>query len=270
MVLERLFGGDFQSYFDTFFERQPLWLFVHVPKTAGSSLNGELVPILSPSHHIFVDYTALDQRPFHEMLDESVSRFIELAGTRRYAYCTGHITADHVSRIARSVPDVRPMTLLRDPVARFVSDYRYQCSPMHPGHEDFRRAHPTIESYLELPGEWNKASGHLLPAELRLEGDTKPCVNYLTARYDLIGIQEDYALTLRLISTLAGAPRRPTVRKRINTPTAETGVTLSAETEARIRSRNALDIAVYEVMAARFAGVRASLVKYLDRVGPLE
>ena len=270
MVLGSFFAGDFPRYFDDVLKRKPLWLFVHIPKTAGSSLNGELVPILSPSHHIFVDYTALDQRPFHEMLDESVSRFIDLAGTRRYAYCTGHITADHVSRIARSVPDVRPMTLLRDPVARFVSDYRYQCSPMHPGHDAFRRAHPVIESYLELSGEWNKASGHLLPAELRHEGDTTACVNYLTARYDLIGIQEEYALSLRLISTLAGAPRRPTVRKRINTPTTETQVALSPETEARIRSRNALDIAVYEVLAARFAGVRAGLIEYLDRVGPLK
>ncbi len=270
MVLESFFAGDFQKYFDDVTARKPLWLFVHVPKTAGSSLNGELVPILSPSHHIFVDYNALDRRPFHEMLEESVSRFIDLAGTRRYAYCTGHINAGHVSRIARSVPDVRPMTLLRDPVSRFVSDYRYQCSPMHPGHEEFRRHHPAIESYLELPGEWNKASGHLLPPELRQDGDATACVNYLTARYDLIGIQEDYALTLRLISTLAGAPRRPTVRKRINTPTAETNVVLSSETEARIRSRNALDIAVYEVLAARFAGVRAGLVGYLDRVGPLK
>ena len=269
MVLERFFAGDFQGYFDDVLRVKPLWLFVHVPKTAGSSLNGELVPILSPSYHIFVDYTALDRRPFHEMLDESVSRFIELAGTRRYAYCTGHLTANHVGRIARSVADVRAMTLLREPVSRFVSDYRYQCSPMHPGHEDFRRSHPTIESYLELSGEWNKASGHLLPAELRQEGDTTACVNYLTTRYDLIGIQEDYALTLRLISTLAGAPRRPTVRKRINTPTAETEVVLSTETEARIRSCNALDIAVYEVLAARFASVRAGLVEYLDRVDPL-
>ena len=270
MILEHLFAGDYQRYFDAARKRTPLWLFVHVPKTAVSSLNGELVPILSPSHHIFVDYTALDQRPFHVLLDEAVSRFIELAGTRRFAYCTGHINANHVGRIARSVPDVRPMTLLRDPVARFVSDYRYQCSPMHPGHEAFRSRHPSIESYLELGGEWNKASGHLLPAELRQEADVTACVNYLTARFDLIGVQEEYALTLRLISTLAGAPRRPTVRKRINTPTAETAVALSAQTEALIRSRNALDIAVYEVMAARFAAMREGLIAYLDRADPLD
>jgi hypothetical protein len=269
MSLEDLFEGRFQRYFDELLSRPPLWLFVHIPKTAGSSLNGELVPILSPNHHIFIDYKRLDQFTFEELMEDAVSRFIDLANKRKYAYCTGHLNAGHVTRITGAVADVRPMTLLRDPVARFVSDYRYQCSTMNVGHEQFRASHPTIESYLELPGEWNKASVHLIPYDLRRAGNAQACVDYILANFAVVGIQEAYALSLRLITTLAGSPRRPGVFRRVNTPTAETAVFLSQPTQALIRERNALDIAIYEAFAAKFRAIQPGLAAYLDQINPL-
>ena len=267
MIVNILYEGDFQHYFDQLLARTPLWLFVHVPKTAGSSLNGELQPILSPGHHIFVDYTQLDRLPFGELMDEAVAHFIARAQERRYRYCTGHITAPHVTRIAEALPNVRPVTLLRDPVARFVSDFRYQSSAMHPGHEQFRAAHPTIDSYLDQPGEWNKAASHLVP--VHLHADPQASIDHIMANYAFVGIQEAYALSLRLLTTLAGAPRRPGVFRRVNTPTPENAVDLPADLAALIRSRNALDVAIYDVLAARFRAVEAALTRYLDRIDPL-
>jgi len=269
MTLAALFDGDFQHFFAESLKHNPLWLFVHIPKTAGSSLNGELVPILSPSYHIFVDYSEADQRPFNEKLDSSVERFIEASRSKRYFYCTGHILSHHVARIVEGVRDVMPITLLRDPVARVVSDYRYQCSPMHPGHEQFFARHPTIDSYLDQPGEQNKASVHLLPRALIDAGSPAPCVEHLLATYGVIGIQEFYALSLRLITTLAGSPKQPKIFKRVNTPTENSGIQLTAAQERRIRDDNALDIAIYENIAARFGAISEKLEAYLDVVDPL-
>ena len=89
------------------------------------------------------------------------------------------------------------------------------------------------------------------------------------ASYAFVGIQEDYALSLRLLTTLAGAPRRPAVFRRVNTPTPETAVDLPPDLEARIRARNALDLAIYDVFAARFRAVSGALTAYLDRIDPL-
>jgi hypothetical protein len=269
MTAQILFSGDFKSYFEDMLKRQALWLFVHVPKTAGSSLNGELVPILAPSYHIFVDYTQVEQRPFNEMLDESVERFIAAARAKRYFYCTGHILAHHVAHIAQALPDVQPLTLLRDPVTRYVSDYRYQCSDMNPGNAQFRAAHPTIDSYIDLLHEHNKAAIHLVPDALREAGAAGPCIDHILAKYGFVGIQEQYALSLRLITTLAGNPKRPKVFKRVHAPTAENEIVLTAEQEHRIRAANALDIAIYEDMAARFRAISAALEVYLDVVDPL-
>jgi hypothetical protein len=269
MFMQSLLGGKFQRYFEDLLTLTPLWLFVHIPKTAGSSLNAELVPILFPSFHIFVDYSQADTRPFDERLDESVENFIAAAETKRFSYATGHIHARHVNRIVSTLPEVLPITLLRDPVARFVSDYRYQCSAMHPGNEQFRERHPTIDSYMELPEERNKASLALLPEALRDEGDPAACVKHLLTTYGVIGIQEHYALSLRLLTTLAGDPRRPKVFKRVNTPDEASRVTLSPAQEARIRADNALDVAIYEDIASRFRAISGELEAYLDIVDPL-
>ena len=40
-VLSTLFAGDFDRYFAEAGSGAPLWMFVHVPKTAGSSMQAK-------------------------------------------------------------------------------------------------------------------------------------------------------------------------------------------------------------------------------------
>jgi hypothetical protein len=272
MDLNDLFAGHFETYFNAAHEGNPLWFFVHVPKTAGSSLNGEMVPALFPNHHIYIDYGKLDPiekgQSYEELFDKSVNRFIDLAKEKRYRYCTGHINAAQVERIVAEVPDVRPVTLLRDPVKRFISDYRYQRSAMHPGHEAFTATYPSIEDYLKVPGEWNKFYHSLLPDGLRDAGDMQACVDWMITTYKFIGIQEYYGLSLHALTWFAKKPKFSKVRKRINDPTPETEVVLTDALSAEIHARNALDIALYEAIAPRFAAISGELEAYLNRVAP--
>jgi hypothetical protein len=272
LSLADLFAGRFDAYFTAARAGRPLWLFVHVPKTAGSSLNAELAPILPPSAHIFIDYSKLNsaelQQSYEELFDHSVDRFIEAARTKRFRFCTGHINAAQVQRIADAVPRTRPVTLLREPVSRFISDYRYQRSAMHPGHEAFAAAYPSIEDYLRLEGDWNKTTRTLVPAAIRERGDMDACAAWLVDHYAFVGIQEMYELSLHVLSWFAGKPCRPTVRKRINTPTPDNNVELTPELDAEIRARNMMDVALYEAIAPRFAGVAGALGDYLQCVAP--
>ncbi len=269
MVLHRLFNGQFDSYLRAASDRDPLWLFIHVPKTAGSSLNAELLPLLTPSQHIFVDYKQVEIRPFHEMLEEAVDSFLEKAAIRRYRYVTGHVTAELAGRITSRLPYAKPITLLRHPVSRFVSDYRYQCSPLHPGNEAFLARHPTLESYLDLPWECNKAAAHLVPPALRQLNSPGVCVDYLLANYAFIGIQESYALSLRVITTLAGMPRRPSAFKRVRGGADRDADGLTRAQERAVMARNALDVGIYEHLAARFRRISVALEAYLDETYPL-
>ena len=80
MRLTDLFAGNFETYFEDAHSGKPLWVFIHVPKTAGSSLNGELMPILFPNHHIFIDYSKLSateaSQSYETLFNLSVDRFI--------------------------------------------------------------------------------------------------------------------------------------------------------------------------------------------------
>jgi hypothetical protein len=272
MKLADLFGRRYDAYFQAAQQGDPLWLFVHVPKTAGSSLNSEMVPILHPNHNIHIDYSQLDpweaDFSYEALFDRSVDEFIGLARAARYRYGSGHINATQMQRIRLSLPDVRPVTMIRDPVTRFISDYRYQRSDMHPGHQQFRGAYPSIEDYLRLESDWNKIATSLLPADLRAAGDVPDCIDWLVATYAFIGIQEHYALSLHALTWCAKTPKRATARTRVNPPTPDNKVVLNPELLAEIRARNALDIALYDAIAARFEAIRPSLAAYLDRAAP--
>jgi hypothetical protein len=272
MKLTDLFAGRFDAYFGAGQADDPLWLFVHVPKTAGSSLNGELQPIMAPNAHIFINYAELDPaeatQSYEYLFDRAVDSFIAKAQAKRYRYCTGHINATQVERIAASVPNVRPVTLLREPVSRYISDYRYQRSSMHPGHEQFRAAYPRIEDYLRLEGDWNKIAGTLLPPDLRASGDVEAATEWLIRTYSFIGIQEMYGLSLHALSWFAGVPKRSRVRRRINNPTADNEVVLNYDLQEEIRARNALDVALYDAIAPRFMAISDALTTYLDHVAP--
>lgn len=268
MVLRDLYEARFADYFGALGGADLLWLFVHVPKTAGSSFNAELTPLLKPNHHVFIDYAQTSIKPYNTLYDEAVDRFIAEARATKLRYATGHITGAHVERIEAALPQVRPVTLMRQPVARVISDYRYQRTPMHPGHEAFRQDFPTIEAYLAQPGEWNKTATYLVPPQIRRAGE-QACIDYVMAHYAFVGIQEMYPLSLRMMTTLAGAPARPGPKHRVNAPSPDNNVDLTPELDRAIRSHNALDMALYEAFAKRLAAVRAELIAYLDETAPL-
>jgi hypothetical protein len=273
MVLRDLYDGNFAAYFAALQDQDLLWLFVHVPKTAGSSFNAELKPLLRPNHHIFIDYAETESRPYHQLYEEAVDRFIDEAqkhagGPSALRYATGHINGAQVERIQAAVPRVRPVTLMRQPVSRFVSDYRYQRSPMHPGNETFRRNFPKIEDYLAQKGEWNKTATYLIPPELRQSGDEQACIDHVLQRYAFVGVQEMYPLSLRMVTTLAGSPARPGPKHRVNAATPENSVNLTPELDRLIRMHNALDMALYEYFAKHLTAIRGPLLAYLEEAAP--
>ncbi|MGX9964984.1 hypothetical protein ACVFYP_16770 [Roseomonas sp. F4] len=232
-------------------------IFVHVPKTAGTSLRAELAAILPPDINIHVDYTDTT-RSFHDRIDDAVERFLDQAEPRGIRFASGHIVARHVTRIAERMPRARFITMLRDPVARVVSDYRHQRSPRQPGFEAFRARVPTLDAYLDLRWEMDKTTQHLVPQDLIRRGDAAACIAHVEQRFTFIGVQEMYDLSFRTLTALAGGARAPRLRANVNTDD-DGGDAISAETAARIRALNPLDCAIYDHVARRLRGVEPLL-----------
>jgi hypothetical protein len=257
--MELLFDGRIADYLRAAAFGMAPCIFVHVPKTAGTSLRAELAALLPPDINIHVDY-ADTSRSFNDRLDDAVARFLQRAGPEAIRFASGHIQGRHVARIAERLPAARFVTLLRDPVARVVSDYHHQCSPRQPGFEAFRKRVPDLEAYLALPGERDKAAVHLLPPELRRRGDVAACIDHVMRRFAFVGIQEMYEASFRLVTALAGRAGAPRLRENVGLAEA---APLPPGMAQRIRALNPLDSALYDHFAPRLRAVEPLLAASL-------
>lgn len=247
-MMRALFEGRAEAFLrDAALGNAPC-IFVHVPKTAGTSLRAELAAILPPDINIHVDYEDT-ARSFSERIDDAVARFLEQAEPRGIRFASGHILGRHITRIGARLPQARFITMLRDPVARVVSDYRHQRSPRQPGFEAFRARVPSLEAYVETRGEMDKAALHLLPRDALATRDGAACIAQVMRQFSFVGIQEMYELSFRTVTALAGRQQAPRLRANVNTD--EDGAAeIDAAMAHRIRALNPLDCALHEHFAA--------------------
>jgi len=265
MSMRLLLDGDFKRYFDPMRTMGALWLFQHVPKTAGSSLREEIGGALRenrPATNIHVD--GMDPAiPFHERLDLAVEAFATRCGDNAYRFASGHIFARHVARIRAAAPQTHLFTFLRDPVSRFVSDYRYQRSPMHPGHEVFQRDVPTLEAFLARGWTANQMAQYLLPLELVRARDPARALDYLLDNFEFVGLQDDYDASFRILARLIGIEREPSHHARTNPPTPDNPAEIDPALAARIEAAHALDRALFDGVRTRLDAVKGELEAWL-------
>ena len=259
--MELLFAGRIEDYLrEAAIDADPC-IFVHVPKTAGTSLRSEIAGFLQPDVNIVVDYNDTS-RSFHDRIDDAVTRFLARSATQPVRFASGHILDRHVTRIRARFPGARFVTFLRSPVERVVSDYRYQRSTRHPVHRDFIAAVPSLDAYLDIGPEQNKMAQHLVPPELVARGDVAACIDHVMRGYAFVGIQEMYPISFRLLTTLLGQPMWPRVRENVNNEN-EADRRVTPEQIRRIRDANALDAALYDHFAGGLAAVRDRLAERL-------
>lgn len=268
MAMRDLFAGRLEAFFAAGQAHRGLWLFAHVPKTAGSSLGSDLARVLKPycNIHIAPEERAARTRPAPELLDAVVERFLAAHADRPYRFASGHLLHRHAERIAAAVPGMRRFTLLREPVARVVSDFRYQRSPLHPLADWSIRRTPGLAAFIDLPGQRNRAAKHLVPAALVREGRIAEAIAYVEEHYAFVGLQEMYELSFRAISALVARPMAPTERRRVNSAPVEEEARLTPELAAAIAERSPIDMALHRHFAARLAAVAAPLAAHLDRM----
>lgn len=261
-----LFEGRFDAFFASGQAHQGLWFFAHVPKTAGSSLGSDLAKLLRPyfNIHIAPEDRAARARPGPELMDAVVDRFLAAHAARPHRFASGHLLHCHAERMAAAVPGLRRFTMLRDPVARVVSDFRYQRTDMHPLAEWSMQRTPGLAEFMDLPGQQNRQAKHLVPMELVRKGRVADAIAHVEASYDFVGIQEMYALSFRTITALVARPAAPQERKRVNTAPEEEGGRLTPELAAAIAARSPLDAALFRHFSERLAVVAAPLAAQLD------
>jgi hypothetical protein len=229
-----------------------LWIFVHIPKTAGSSFASELTDLRRPYRNIHVDYE--DKSTPHDLkLERAVGQFIQDNHTTQFRACSGHITMRHVQKIREAVPRSRVISILRNPVERVISDFRYARTPAHPPYKEFIKQFPTIESYVDSPASQNKMFKFLAPdPEIRMA----ELFEFIDETVSFIGLTEMYPMSFNIVMQLFGLNRLPTSHKRKTEPTKYNQVVRTPELLNRIKDANARDFAMFRFVKERLLARR--------------
>lgn len=164
---------------NTFQSDSDVILFLHIPKTAGMSVGKTL-------------QRAFDQ--FHPVAWENVGQSFRFR-TRRALYersnracrqvLMGHFSWAEIQYWRNQELPIQCATIIRDPLARFVSNYNYNRSEAHPAHAQFRERFPTMEDYArQLPTDYQ------LHTMIGASFDFDHALQMLTKYYSFIGLTE--------------------------------------------------------------------------------
>ncbi len=265
MAFRTMFEAGYAAFIDENCDGGDLWFFLHIPKTAGSSFRAEMAKLLSPNHNIQLYDGSED--PFEVRRARAIRAFADATPRLRFRFASGHVPFSLMTPLMEMARPPKLFTMLRDPVARVISDFRYQSTPQHPDHEVFRARCPTIEHYLDLAGERDKMMHFLAP---RNGAGVDETVGHVLDTFAAIGSMETYDASFAVMMDLIDAERTPSMILRRTDSRAAPPVRLTPALLTRIREANAGDVALYERLApylARVSQLREAALP-IDRNGP--
>ncbi len=189
------------------------WCFLHIPKTAGTSLKETMRAqfsyrniYLSPDEYLNVQS---GHDSYSGLLKAKLAKFIPQLREGSITAISGHLQYESVESLKQALPEIRLMTFLRNPVDRVISDYRYCLSPEFPGHQEFRRQYPTIKHYLSNTGEMNKMHSYLKRGAQETATQTAERV---ANEFSLVGLVERYDEFVHLFCRINEVKAPPLLR----------------------------------------------------------
>lgn len=224
-------------------------IYIHVPKCGGSSFGAALRLRYLMSHGAITLGQGNNTLSGEARIDSDYAarreqlRHLVVRGKRMI---TGHVQYDGALHDG-AAEGYRFVTLLRDPVARFVSHYNY----LQRKHPDAHRA-DTLAGFLDGPDAPRLASQYLFYFAGAHQGrvtDVKPATDRAITnlnRFDLIGDLSDPAGFARDLRQLTGTPILNWQRNAAPRPTH-----IPDGLHPRIAALCAADIAIYDAVRAR-------------------
>ncbi|MEP2785158.1 MAG: sulfotransferase family 2 domain-containing protein [Pseudoruegeria sp.] len=234
------------------------WIFHHIPKTAGSSLTSELRFCLPPYRNInFDEYGRGVDR--NKGLMGAVDSFLEEHDEVGYRSCSGHLRPQHLERLRAGLPRAQVFTFLRDPIERFISEYRYSRTSRYPAHKEFVDRYPDIDAYIDNDDSHNKLWNFIDPAS---QEATPKNIRAIFDRYAFIGLVEEFGPHFSYFAGLSGYPKAPSARTNMTVNTAANTIADTAELRARIAKANHKDVALYAAVRGVLDPARKDMAAY--------
>ena len=221
-------------------------IFLHIPKTAGTTVDVVLRRQYAPGEVIrFSSFKngvrAFEEIPKHVRASARLVKGHVHFGVHRYL--EGHW--DYA-------------TILREPIARVVSVYRYiRAERLHPFHETVMRRDMGLEEFVESGIGWRGTNNGQTRQVAGIEGravvDDRAldlAIENLRKYFVVVGIQEKLDESLLLLKRKCSWHMSLYVSRNVSGGTVPR---LSAREQRLIETNNELDIALYDYAAKRLA-----------------
>ncbi len=206
----------------------------------------ELAALLPPYANIYTTKEDADKDDT-DALTAAVDRILDADPEIRHGSFSGHLRLRHLRQVIARRPDMRYFTILRDPVARVVSEYRYTRTPKHPNYKDYIEKYASIEDFVADPMQCNKMWGFIgnrsaAPDETKLQ--------QVFNRYAFIGLLETLDRDFQFFTGLLGCPKKPKARSNTTAAATENEVVMTDELHAEISAKNQYDVVLYDAVKA--------------------
>jgi len=224
-------------------DRQTL-IFLHIPKTAGTTLNRIIEWQYSPFDVFTMDPYRIRATP------ERLARLPE-ARRRRLRMVRGHM----LYGIHECLPQGGTyFTMLRDPVARVLSAYHFVLRrPLNPLHRKVKKERLGIEEYVRLFPERHNLQCRLIAGVKSTQINDQRLIDRakenLANSFSVVGISEQFEESLILMATTFGW-QIPFYKNR---KVSKARPQIDPATKEMIREYNRLDVELYEFGKQLFA-----------------
>lgn len=223
-----------------FAEEADIVLFIHIPKTAGMSVGRSLQHSFDIFHG--VEWSDI-QKSFRRQTREACYRQTQMPGRQ---VIMGHFGWQEMQIWRMNEMPMKCASILREPVARFVSNYNYNCSDAHPDNENFRKRFPTMMDFARgQPYDFqvSQMTGTNASFENLLEK--------LVHHYTFLGITEKLSASLKHLAVSHGLPAPTEFRENVGKIRPDAGP--DPEVVDIIEKKNANDRRLHSLLSRLYA-----------------
>ncbi len=240
------------------------WIFIHIPKTAGSSFREELANVIQPDVNVEIDYRNIDPENQHESFGEAmelaIASFLASPNASRVKLVSGHFRYRDLQRSA-GFANSKLITMLRNPIDRLISDYTFQLSEQHPLHQEVRRRYPSFRHFFTDPANHNVMFNTL--CEDRSQS-ARECLDAMARNFAFVGVQEMYRLSIKLLFMMLGMRIDPSLNLRRSDVIDSERTRLTPYDRAMLRLNNRKDFFIWNEVYKTFRKTEIAFYQYAD------
>ena len=189
---------------DAFRAEADTMLFVHIPKTAGMSVGRSFQVTFDVFRGVHWQEVT---KSFRNQTREAI--YLQSQGRARQVIM-GHYGWPELQIWRNHEMPMKCGTILRDPVARTISNYNYNCSAAHPDNEGFRTRFPTLEAYVQQV-QYDVQVTQALGLVCSFENVLTKLLNH----YTFLGLTEHLSASLAHLARSHGLPKPQEFRENV-------------------------------------------------------